>query len=82
MWYKSINYNKWNDKYKQEINENITWNKTWTLKKYKERKQEHVLDLKTKMYKCMANAYFYMLKFRTIDLMVNYCFGGWLKHHW
>jgi len=34
------------------------------------RKQEHDLDLKTKMPKCMANAS-YRLKFKTIDLMTN-----------
>ena len=40
-------------------------------KQYKERKQEHDLDLNTKMLKCMANASFYRPKFRTIDLMNN-----------
>jgi len=39
------------------------------LKHYKnikrEREQEHDLDLKTKMPKCMANASFYRPKFRT-----------------
>ena len=34
--------------------------------------QEQDLDLKTKMSKCMVNASFYRLKFRTIDLMTNY----------
>jgi len=38
--------------------------------KYKEREQD--LNLKTKMSKCMANASFYGLKFRTIDLMINF----------
>ena len=32
------------EKHKQEIN--ITWKKTWTLQRYKERKQEHDFDLK------------------------------------
>ena len=40
-------------------------------KQYKERKQEHDLDLNTKMPKCMANASFYRPKFGTIDLMNN-----------
>ena len=29
---------KGNEKYKQEINENKTWNKTWTLQREKARK--------------------------------------------
>jgi len=37
----------------------------------KEREQEHDLDMKTKMPKCMANASFYRPKFGTIDLMTN-----------
>jgi hypothetical protein len=43
------------------------------LKHYKniKREQEHDLDLKTKMPKCMANASFYRPKFETIDLMTN-----------
>ena len=43
------------------------------LKHYKniEREQEHDLDLKTNMSKCMANASFYRPKFKTIDLMTN-----------
>jgi hypothetical protein len=32
--------------------------------------------MKTKMPKCMANAFFYRLKFKTIDLMTNYWVGG------
>ncbi len=40
-------------------------------KEYKERKQEHDLDLDTKMPKCMANASFYRPKLGTIDLMTN-----------
>jgi hypothetical protein len=46
------------------------------LKHYKnikrEREQEHDLDLKTKMPKCMTNASFYRPKFGTIDLIINY----------
>jgi len=42
------------------------------ITKYKERKQEYDIDLKTKMPKCMANASFYRLKFKTIDLITNY----------
>jgi hypothetical protein len=38
----------------------------------KERKKEYDLDMKTKMSKCMENAFFYRLKFGTIDLMTNY----------
>jgi len=43
------------------------------LKHYKniKREQEHDLDLKTKMPKCMANVSFYRPKFETIDLMTN-----------
>jgi hypothetical protein len=43
------------------------------LKHYKniKREQEHDLDLKTKIPKCMTNASFYRQKFRTIDLMTN-----------
>jgi len=43
------------------------------LKHYKniKREQEHDLDLKTKMPKCMENASFYRPKFRTINLMTN-----------
>jgi len=40
--------------------------------------QEYDLDLKTKMSKCMENASFYKLKFRTIDLMTNCWVGGHL----
>ncbi|WP_165786366.1 hypothetical protein [Methylomonas sp. Kb3] len=40
-------------------------------KEYKERKEEHDLDLETKMPKCMANASFYRPKLGTIDLMTN-----------
>jgi hypothetical protein len=41
------------------------------ITKYKEREQEQEQDLhmKTKMSKYMANAFFYRLKFETIDLM-------------
>jgi hypothetical protein len=41
------------------------------LKHYKEREQEHDLDLKIKMPKCMVNASFYRPKFGTIDLLTN-----------
>jgi hypothetical protein len=43
------------------------------LKHYKniKREQEHNLDLKIKMPKCIANASFYRSKFRTIDLMTS-----------
>ena len=58
---------KGNEKHKQEIN----INKTSALQKYKEREQEHDLDLKTKMSKCIVNASFYRPKFETIDLMNN-----------
>ena len=40
-------------------------------KQYKERKQEHDLDLNTKMPQYMVNASFYRLKFGTIDLLTN-----------
>ena len=40
-------------------------------KKYKEREQEQVLDLKNQASKCMANASFYRPKFETIDLRTN-----------
>jgi len=40
-------------------------------KKNKERKQEHDLDLNTKMPKYMVNAFFYRSKFRTIDMLTN-----------
>ena len=45
------------------------------LKHYKEREQEHDLDLKTKMPKWMVNTSFYRPKFRTIDLLTN-CWVG------
>jgi hypothetical protein len=52
-------------------------------KNKKKKKQEHDLDLKTKICKCMANVFFYRQKFKTIDLVANYCFsgGGWTKFH-
>jgi len=68
--------------HKQEINENKTWDKTWTLQKYKERKQEQYLYLKPHMTKYMINILFYRLKFKTIDLVVSYWFDGWTKRHW
>ena len=46
------------------------------LKHYKERKHEDDLDLKNKMPKYMENAFFYRLKFRTIDWLTNYLVGG------
>jgi hypothetical protein len=52
------------------------------ITKYKEREQEQDLYLKTKMPKCMANAFFYRLKFRTIDLMTNYRVSGQLLTWW
>jgi hypothetical protein len=45
------------------------------LKHYKNTKKESknmILIFHTKMFKCMANASFYRLKFITIDLMTNY----------
>jgi len=42
------------------------------------REQEHDLDLKTNMLKCMANASFYRPKFGTIDLKTNCLVGGHL----
>jgi hypothetical protein len=53
------------------INKRLLKAKLKHYKKYKEREQEHDLDMKTKMPKCMTNAYFYRLKFGTIDLMTN-----------
>ena len=43
------------------------------LKHYKniKREQEHDLDLKTQMPKCMTHTSFYRPKFRTIELMTN-----------
>jgi hypothetical protein len=61
-------------KHKQEIN--IAWKKTWTLQRYKERKQEDDFDLKNKMIKYMANASFYMLRFKTIDWWTKKIVGG------
>jgi len=46
------------------------------------REQEHDLDLKTKMPKCMENASFYRPKFRTIDLMTNCWVGGHILTWW
>ena len=40
-------------------------------KQYKERKQEHDLDLETKMPQDMVIASFYRPKFGTIDLLAN-----------
>jgi len=58
-------------RHKQEIN--ITWKK---LEHYKERKQEDDFDLKNNMTKYMANAFFYMLRFRTIDWWTKKIVGG------
>jgi len=52
------------------------------ITKYKEREQEHDLDLNTKMPKCMANASFYRPKFGTIDLMNNCWVGGHILTWW
>jgi hypothetical protein len=52
-------------KYKQKII--IAWKKTWTLQRYKERKQEHDFDMKNSMTKYMENASFYRLRFKTIN---------------
>ena len=38
---------------------------------YKKRNKEPDLDLYNQVPKCMANASFYRLKFRIIDLMTN-----------
>lgn len=40
-------------------------------KQYKERKQEHDLNLNTKMPQYMVSASFYRPKFGTIDLLTN-----------
>jgi len=61
-------------KHKQEIK--IAWKKTWTLQRYKERKQEDDFDLKNKMTKYMENASFYRLKLRTIDWWTKKIVGG------
>jgi len=61
-------------KHKQEIN--IAWKKTWTLQRYKERKQEDDFDLKNKMTKYIANASFYRLRFKTIDWLTKKIVGG------
>jgi hypothetical protein len=58
---------------------NIIWNKTWTLQNIK---KENDLDLNTKMPKHMANASFYRLKFRNIDLMTNCWVGGYILTWW
>jgi len=55
----------------KRINKRLMKAKLKHCKKYKEREQEHDLDLKTKMPKCMANTSFYRLKFGTIDLLTN-----------
>jgi hypothetical protein len=40
------------------------------------RKQEDDFDLKNNMIKYMANAFFYKLKFGTIDWLTNYLVNG------
>jgi hypothetical protein len=55
-----------------KLDKNIVMMKSINKRLMKEREQEHDLDLKTKMPKCMTNASFYKLKFGTIDLMTNY----------
>jgi hypothetical protein len=52
------------------------------ITKYKEREQEHDLDLNTKMPKYMANAFFYRPKFETIDLMNNCWVGAHILTWW
>jgi hypothetical protein len=55
------------------------------LKHYKNTKKESknmILIWTTKMSKCMANASFYMPKFRTIDLMTNCWVGGHILTWW
>jgi len=58
-------------KHNQEIN--IAWKETWTLQR---EKQEDDFDLKNKMTKYMANAFFYRLRFRTIDWLTKKIVGG------
>ena len=62
----------------KSINKRLLWAQLKHYKNIKKREQEHDLDLKIKMPKCMANASFYRPKFRTIDLMTNYWVGGHL----
>jgi len=55
------------------------------LKHYKNTKKKSknmILIWTTKMPKCMANASFYMPKFRTIDLMTNCWVGGHILTWW
>jgi hypothetical protein len=53
------------------INKRLMKAKLKHYKKPKERKQEHDLELKTKMPKCIANASFYRPNFGITDLMTN-----------
>jgi hypothetical protein len=74
---KLTKYSKGNEKHKQEIN--ITWNKICTLQNTK---KESDLDLNTKISKCITNAFFYRLKFRSIDLITNNWVGDHLLTWW
>jgi len=38
LWYKLTKRSKGNENHKQEINENKTWNRIWTLQREKARK--------------------------------------------
>jgi len=71
-WYKLTKYNKKNNKHKQEINENIIWNKIWILKMQMKKAREYVLISKPIYLKWMVNVFFYRLKFRTINIKANY----------
>jgi len=75
-------YSKGNEIHKQEIKENITWNKTWTFQNTKKESKSKILIWTTKMPKCMANASFYRPKFRTIDLMTNCWVGDHILTWW
>ena len=52
------------------------------IKREREREQNQVLDLSNQALKCMANASFYRLKFRTIDLINNCWVGGHILTWW
>ena len=55
----------------KSINKILMKEKFKNYKKYIKREEEQVLDLNNQASKCMANASFYRLKFRIIDLMTN-----------
>ena len=55
----------------KSINKRLIKAKLKHYKNTKKKKQEYDLDMKTKMPKCMASAFFFRLKFRTIDLITN-----------